>query len=72
MKHYVKNGYRTQSDDGQILAYLYGWNMSDAQELVYDDEEKTLIMYENGEVLWKETDYNPDKDMEDYIKHECM
>ena len=72
MKHYVKNGHRTQSDDGQILSYLYGWNMSDAQELVYDDEEKTLIMYENGEVLWKETDYNPDKDMEDYIKHECM
>ena len=72
MKHYVKNGYHTPSDDGQILVYLYGWNMSDTQELVYDDAEKTLIMYDNDEVLWKETNYNPDNDIEDYIKNECV
>lgn len=72
MKHYVKNGFRTPSDDGQILDYLYGWNMSDTQELVYDDEEKTLIMYDDNEVLWKETNYSPDKNIEDYMKNECM
>lgn len=72
MQHYVKYTYHTPSDEGRIISFIYAWNMSATQELVYDDEEKTLVMWDNGKVLWKETDYNPDKDMEDYIKHEYM
>lgn len=40
MKHYVKNGFRTPSVEGQMLDQMYGWHMSDTQELIYDDVEK--------------------------------
>lgn len=68
MKHYVKNGFRTPSVEGQMLDQMYGWHMSDTQELIYDDVEKTLIMWDNfyGDVVWISDNYDINADMHSY------
>lgn len=68
MKHCVKNGFMTPSVEGQMLDRMYGWNMSDTQELIYDDVEKTLIMWDNfyGDVVWRSDNYDINADMHSY------
>ena len=68
MKHYVKNGFRTHSIEGQMLDQMYGWHMSDTQELIYDDVEKTLIMSDDsdGNIVWKSDNYDIHADMHSY------
>lgn len=68
MKHYVKNGFRTTSEEGQMLDQMYGWNMSDTQELIYDDVEKTLILWDDsdGNIVWRSDNYDINADMHSY------
>lgn len=68
MKHYVKNGFRTPSEEGQMLDQMYGWHMSDTQELIYDDVEKTLIMWDDsdGNIVWRSDNYDINADMHSY------
>lgn len=68
MKHYVKNGFITPSTEGQMLDRMYGWSMSDTQELIYDDVEKTLIMWDNfdGNIVWRSDNYDINADMHSY------
>lgn len=71
MKHYVKQGFRTPSTEGQMLDQMYGWHMSDTQELIYDDVEKTLTLWDDsdGNIVWMSDNYDINADMHSYIQH---
>lgn len=71
MKHYVKQGFRTPSTEGQMLDQMYGWHMSDTQELIYDDVEKTLTLWDDsdGNIVWMSDNYDIHADMHSYIQH---
>lgn len=71
MKHYVQNGFRTPTEAGLMLDEIYGWHMSDDQQLVYDDDEKTLIMYDTltGNEEWRSDNYDIHADMHSYLQH---
>ena len=71
MKHYVKQGFRTPSTEGQMLDQMYGWHMSDTQELIYDDVEKTLTLWDDsdGNIVWISDNYDINADMHSYLQH---
>lgn len=65
MKHHVKKGFRTPSTEGQMLALMYEWCMKKTQELIYDDVEKTLTLYDTfyEAVIWIEDNYDINEEM---------
>ena len=69
MNHYVQNGFRTPTEAGLMLDEMYGWSMNDSQMLVYDDVEKTLIMYYDEDVEWCVENYDIEADMHSYLQH---
>lgn len=71
MKHYVKQGFRTPSTEGQMLDQIYGWHISDTQELIYDDVEKTLTLWDDsdGNIVWMSDNYDINADMHSYLQH---
>ena len=66
MIHYVQNGFRTNTEAGHMLDTMYGWHMNDCEMLVYNDKEKTLVMYFEDDVEWCVDHYDINADMHSY------
>lgn len=54
-----------------MLDEMYGWSMSNSQQLVYDDVEKTLTLWDNadGNIVWMSDNYDIHADMHSYLQH---
>ena len=65
MEHYVKKGFTTPSVEGQMLDKMYRWCMKNTQELIYDDVEKVLVLWDNlyEDVVWIEYNYDINAEM---------
>ena len=54
-----------------MLDEMYGWSMSNSQQLVYDDDAKTLTLWDNsdGNIVWQSDNYDIHADMHSYLQH---